>query len=135
MEFDKNILYISKVALKGMLLQAKQLPRFWKLSKLDGMVWMVTVVTVVLVGIDVGLLAGLLTSLASILLLTIEPYTCLLGHVTNTDLYLDVNRYNGVSLHSQKFSKNRENSLQSLLMLLHRRRNSVGLKYFTTAAA
>ncbi|XP_043289750.1 solute carrier family 26 member 6 [Venturia canescens] len=83
------------VALKGMLMQAKQLPRFWKLSKLDGMVWIVTLLTVVIVGIDIGLLVGLLTSLASILLLTMEPYMCLLGHVPNTDLYLDVNRYEG----------------------------------------
>ncbi|KAF7995780.1 hypothetical protein HCN44_006887 [Aphidius gifuensis] len=84
------------VALKGMLMQAKQLKRFWKLSKLDGMVWIVTVLTVVLVGIDIGLLAGLLTSLVSILLLSIKPYTCLLGHVPNTDLYLDMNRYKGI---------------------------------------
>ncbi|KAK0090530.1 hypothetical protein PV325_012584 [Microctonus aethiopoides] len=83
------------VALKGMLMQAKQLTRFWKLSKLDGIVWIVTVLTVVLVSIDVGLLAGLITSLASILLLSIKPYVCLLGHVPNTDLYLDISRYQG----------------------------------------
>lgn len=80
-----------------MLMQAKQLERFWKLSKLDGMVWIVTVLSVVLIGIDIGLLAGLLTSLASILLLSIKPYACLLGHVPNTDLYLDMNRYKGAS--------------------------------------
>ncbi|XP_011313733.1 solute carrier family 26 member 6 isoform X1 [Fopius arisanus] len=84
------------VALKGMLLQAKQLPRFWRLSKLDGMVWIVTVLTVVLIGIDIGLLAGLLTSVASILLLSIKPYACLLGHVPNTDLYLDLTRYKSI---------------------------------------
>lgn len=78
-------------------MQSKQLARFWILSKLDGMVWIVTVLTVVLIGIDIGLLAGLLTSLVSILLLSIKPYTCLLGHVPNTDLYLDMNRYKGVS--------------------------------------
>ncbi|KAK0167847.1 hypothetical protein PV327_001704 [Microctonus hyperodae] len=85
------------VALKGMLMQAKQLSRFWKLSKLDGIVWIVTVLTVVLVSIDVGLLAGLITSLASILLLSIKPYVCLLEHIPNTDLYLDVSRYRGTA--------------------------------------
>lgn len=79
-------------------MQAKQLSRFWKLSKLDGIVWIVTVLTVVLVSIDVGLLAGLITSLASILLLSIKPHICLLGRVPNTDLYLDVSRYRGVCL-------------------------------------
>ncbi|XP_034941936.1 solute carrier family 26 member 6-like isoform X2 [Chelonus insularis] len=83
------------VALKGMLLQAKQLRRFWKVSKLDGITWIVTFLVVVLVGIDIGLLFGLLTSLASILFLSIKSYSCLLGHVPNTDLYLDISRYKG----------------------------------------
>ncbi|XP_011313736.1 sulfate transporter isoform X3 [Fopius arisanus] len=95
-DIDSNQELFAMVALKGMLLQAKQLPRFWRLSKLDGMVWIVTVLTVVLIGIDIGLLAGLLTSVASILLLSIKPYACLLGHVPNTDLYLDLTRYKSI---------------------------------------
>lgn len=110
-DWEKNVWILffwhDQVALKGMLLQAKQLPRFWRLSRLDGMVWILTFLSVVLVGIDVGLLAGLLTSLASILLLTIEPYTCLLGHVPSTDLYLDVNRYKGVRRRCNTKTKNK----------------------------
>ncbi|XP_015604071.1 solute carrier family 26 member 6 isoform X2 [Cephus cinctus] len=85
------------VALKGMLQQAKQLIKFWNLSKLDACVWIVTVLTVVLISIDIGLLTGLLVSLATILLQSIKPYTCLLGHIPNTDLYLDLNRYKGTT--------------------------------------
>ncbi|XP_021939110.1 solute carrier family 26 member 10 isoform X2 [Zootermopsis nevadensis] len=81
------------VALKGMLLQAKDLPSFWRLSKLDGLVWIITFLTVVLVDIDYGLLVGLGLSLASILVQSMKPYTCLLGVMPNIDLYLDCTRY------------------------------------------
>ncbi|KAI4489871.1 PREDICTED: solute carrier family 26 member 10 [Polistes canadensis] len=81
------------VALKGMLQQATQLIKFWKLSKTDAVIWIVTFLIVILVNIDIGLLAGLLVSLASVLLQSIRPYTCLLGHIPNSDLYLDLNRY------------------------------------------
>ncbi|KAG7190053.1 hypothetical protein KM043_006199 [Ampulex compressa] len=81
------------VALKGMFQQANQFLKFWKLNKCDAVIWIVTFLLVILVNIDVGLLAGLLTSLAIILLQSIRPYICLLGHIPNTDFYLDLGRY------------------------------------------
>lgn len=87
----------SQVALKGMFVQAKQLVKFWKLSKSDAIIWIVTFLIVTLVNIDIGLLAGLLVSLVIILLQTIRSYTCLLGHIPHTDLYLDLDRYKAVS--------------------------------------
>nr|CAD7577435.1 unnamed protein product [Timema californicum] len=83
------------VALKGMLMQALQLPKFWRLSTLDGVVWLATFITVVFIDIDYGLLAGIVLSLVSIFIQGMKPYTCLLGIVPSTDLYLDVNRYKG----------------------------------------
>ncbi|XP_032674737.1 solute carrier family 26 member 10 isoform X2 [Odontomachus brunneus] len=81
------------VALKGMFVQAKELVKFWKLSKSDASIWIVTFLIVTLINIDIGLLAGLLMSLTIILLQTIRSYTCLLGHIPHTDLYLDLDRY------------------------------------------
>ncbi|XP_049820981.1 prestin-like isoform X2 [Aethina tumida] len=81
------------VALKGMLIQATALLNFWRLSKMDAIVWLITFLTVIGIGIDVGLLAGVIASLISILLLTFKPYTCLLGHISRTDLYLDTSKY------------------------------------------
>nr|CAD7432363.1 unnamed protein product [Timema monikensis] len=83
------------VALKGMLMQALQLPKFWRLSTLDGVVWLATFITVVFIDIDYGLLAGIVLSLVSIFIQGMKPYTCLLAIVPSTDLYLDVNRYKG----------------------------------------
>ncbi|XP_076677233.1 prestin isoform X2 [Andrena cerasifolii] len=84
------------VALKGMFQQASQLIKFWKLNKYDAAIWIVTFLMVVIVSIDIGLLMGIMISLAIILLQSIKPYTCLLGHIPNTDLYLDSSRFKAV---------------------------------------
>nr|XP_034179189.1 prestin isoform X3 [Osmia lignaria] len=81
------------VALKGMFQQANQLMKFWKLSKYDAIIWIVTFLIVVIVSIDIGLLSGIILSLGIILLQSLRPYTCLLGHIPNTDLYLDLSRF------------------------------------------
>lgn len=65
---------------------------------MDALVWLSTFLAVVLVGIDIGLLVGVLMSLISIFLLGFKPYTCLLGSVAGTDFYLDTKRYKGVSM-------------------------------------
>lgn len=83
-------------------MQAKDLVRFWKLSKFDALIWILTFLACVLCDIDVGLLVGVIMSLAVIFIQGIKPYTCLLGAVTDTDLYLDMNRYKGVSYSSKK---------------------------------
>lgn len=80
-----------------MFQQANQLIKFWKLSKADAVIWIVTFLIVTFINIDIGLLVGLLISLAIIFLQTIRPYTCLLGHIPHTDLYLDIDRYKAVS--------------------------------------
>lgn len=83
------------VSLKGMFVQVKDLPRFWRLSKLDAMVWLITFLTVTIVNIDIGLAAGLLASVGALFCRSQKPYTCLLGRMPNTDLYLDIKRYRG----------------------------------------
>lgn len=57
---------------------------------------MATFLTVVIVSIDVGLVVGIIFSLASIFIRGMKPYICILGHVPNTDLYLDIKRYKAV---------------------------------------
>lgn len=76
-----------------MFLQVIDFWKFWKLSKIDALVWMGTFLTVVFIGIDIGLLCGIALSLASVFFLSFKPHTCLLGQVPNTDFYLDITRY------------------------------------------
>ncbi|CAG9126351.1 unnamed protein product [Plutella xylostella] len=81
------------VSLKGMFVQVTELGKFWKLSKLDALVWIVTFVVTCFVSIDIGLGAGLLASVGSLFCRSQARYTCLLGRVADTDLYLDCKRY------------------------------------------
>lgn len=78
-------------------MQVKDFFRFFKLSKLDGVVWLSTFLTTVIVSIDLGLLVGVVMSLMSIMILEFKPYVCLFGHIPHTDLYLDISKYSSVS--------------------------------------
>ncbi|KAF5276712.1 hypothetical protein FQR65_LT16239 [Abscondita terminalis] len=78
------------VTLKPMIMQFTSLKKYWKLSKWDVLVWIVTFFTTTLVGIDYGLLAGILVSLMSMFIRGQKAHTCLLGVVPETDLYLDM---------------------------------------------
>ncbi|CAB3367199.1 Hypothetical predicted protein [Cloeon dipterum] len=80
-------------ALRKILLQVTDLPRFWRHSRLDGMVWIIVFLCVVIIDIDYGLLIGVILSIGAIFLQGLKAYTCLVGNIPGTDLYLDVNRY------------------------------------------
>ncbi|XP_058060791.1 solute carrier family 26 member 10-like [Anopheles bellator] len=84
------------VSLKGLLMQVTQLKGFWRQSPIDGMVWILTFLSVVAFAIDIGLLVGIVLSICCIFFRALKPYTCLLGNVPNTDIYLDLNRYEGL---------------------------------------
>lgn len=48
---------------------------------------------VVIVSIDIGLLVGIILSISCIFFKGMRPYSCILGKIPDTDLYLDVSRY------------------------------------------
>uniref|UniRef100_A0A1B6D5J8 STAS domain-containing protein n=2 Tax=Clastoptera arizonana TaxID=38151 RepID=A0A1B6D5J8_9HEMI len=84
------------VALKGVLLQAKDVFRIWKLSPLDGIVWVTTYLTVILVEIDIGLLVGVLVSNLVLCIRGIKPNIYRLCHLANTEMYVDPHRFSKV---------------------------------------
>ncbi|KFB34784.1 Slc26a5 [Anopheles sinensis] len=88
------------VSLKGLLMQVTQVKSFWQQSYIDGLVWILTFLSVVLFAIDIGLLVGIVLSVCCIFFRALKPYTCLLGNVPYTDIYLDVNRYDGLIQHA-----------------------------------
>lgn len=81
------------VALKSMFLQVLDLPKFYRQSVLEAAVWVVTFLGVVLIDIDVGLLAGVLVSLAVLYIKGCKSYSCLLGSVPNTGIYVDLSTH------------------------------------------
>lgn len=81
------------VALKGMFLQFGDLKKIWAVSRADAMIWITSFLGVVIIDIDYGLLMGIIASLLVLLGRSQQPKTARLGHVPNTDLYLDVSKY------------------------------------------
>ena len=66
------------VALKSMLLQVYDLPKFYKRDKLDGALWIFTFIATVLMDIDLGLYAG---TGANLILLVYRSYATTLEEV------------------------------------------------------
>lgn len=86
------------VALKGVLLQVKDIVNIWQMSALDGIVWICTYVTVIIVEIDIGLLVGLIVSIVTILFRGLRPYVYRLSRLPNTDIYVERSKYGKVRL-------------------------------------
>ncbi|XP_053674671.1 prestin-like [Anopheles nili] len=87
---------IIAVSVQGLLMQAKDLPKFWRQGFFDGVTWVLTFVSVVFISIDIGLLVGFTLSVSSIFFKALKPYMCLMGNVPNSDVYLDLSRYEGL---------------------------------------
>lgn len=81
------------VALKGLLLQVLDFPNIWNKSKTDGIVWMVTYVTVIMLDIDSGLLVGVVVSLLFVFVKGVLIEVHVLGRLPNTDLYVRLDLY------------------------------------------
>ncbi|XP_058834209.1 anion exchange transporter-like [Topomyia yanbarensis] len=88
---------IIAVSLKGLLLQVTQYVGFWRRSYLDGILWMGTFVTIVLVSIDVGIVVGLGLSFLYTAIRWTQSYTSQLENIPNTDLYVDVRSHKGTA--------------------------------------
>ena len=51
------------VALKSMLFQYEDMPKFWKRSRLDGLLWIGSFLATVILDIDTGLVVGIALNL------------------------------------------------------------------------
>jgi solute carrier family 26 protein len=73
-----------------MLWQVNDIRRYYRESKLDALVWIGTFVTVVVVDIDIGLLAGVVLSLFALYMKGFKSYSCMVGRVDGTEIYVDL---------------------------------------------
>lgn len=85
------------MTLKGLLMQVKDFKKFLARSKTDGLVWAATFLVVIVVAIDIGLLVGIILSVLGLLYISLKPHVCILGRVSDTDLYLDIEKYEKAS--------------------------------------
>ncbi|XP_063786060.1 pendrin-like [Pseudophryne corroboree] len=94
---QKSVLAAIVIAnLKGMFWQVLDVPRLWKQNKWDSVIWVFTCIAAIILGLDLGLLAGLVFGLLTIVLRVQFPSCGALGNVPGTDIYKEVKKYKGV---------------------------------------
>lgn len=81
------------VNLKGMLMQVREVPYLWRRDKHDCMIWLVTCVAAILLGLDIGLAVGLGVELISVVLRIQFPRCSVLANFVGTDIYKDKKDY------------------------------------------
>ncbi|XP_025063162.1 pendrin, partial [Alligator sinensis] len=94
---QKSVLAAVVIAnLKGMFMQVCDVPRLWRQNKVDAMIWVFTCVASIILGLDLGLLAGLVFGLLTVVVRVQFPSWGGLGNVPGTDLYKNVKEYKNV---------------------------------------
>ncbi|XP_078399370.1 solute carrier family 26 member 6 [Cetorhinus maximus] len=81
------------INLKGMFEQVTDICHFWRTNKIDLIVWIVTLIFTVLLGMDFGLAASIAFALLTVIFQTQLPKYSILGQVPKTDIYRDVKQF------------------------------------------
>uniref|UniRef100_A0A224Z9J4 Sulfate transporter n=1 Tax=Rhipicephalus zambeziensis TaxID=60191 RepID=A0A224Z9J4_9ACAR len=81
------------VSLKKVFMQVRDFYNYWKISKIDGQVWLVTFFSTVFVEVQLGLVIGVVYSLLTLVYKIQRPSTCILGQIPNTDYFVPVKKY------------------------------------------
>ncbi|XP_070200357.1 prestin-like [Littorina saxatilis] len=84
------------VAMKDLLLQIRNLKPFWHVNKPDFFIWILTAFVSVFGDLDIGLLAGVVFSMVTVLVVSQLAKGTLLGKANNEDVIVDLDR-KGVS--------------------------------------
>ncbi|KFP25382.1 Sulfate transporter, partial [Colius striatus] len=88
---------VTIVNLRGGLRKFRDIPRMWQLSKLDTVVWWITMLSSTLLTTEIGLLVGVCFALLCIIFRTQRPRATLLGKVSNKEIYEDQSAYKQLS--------------------------------------
>lgn len=81
------------VNLRGALRKFLELPKMWNMSKVDTVVWFITMLATALVSTELGLLIGVCFSVICVIVRTQVPRTTVLGHLKGTEIYEDLRKY------------------------------------------
>ncbi|XP_019361998.1 PREDICTED: sulfate transporter-like [Gavialis gangeticus] len=84
---------ITIVNLRGALRKFRDLPKMWCLSKVDTLIWFVTMVASALVSTEIGLLVGVCFSMLCVIFRTQRPEAALLGWVAESEAYEPLSSY------------------------------------------
>ncbi|XP_054156022.1 solute carrier family 26 member 6-like [Oppia nitens] len=91
---DSVLATIISVALRAMLLEIRLFKNYWDVSKIDGSIWLVTFLSVIILDIDYGLYIGLIWSLITLIYKSQRPRNYLLGTVGDQmDVFVPLGKY------------------------------------------
>ncbi|XP_073724658.1 prestin [Misgurnus anguillicaudatus] len=81
------------VNLLGMFKQMRDIPALWRTSKIELAIWLVSFIASVLLGLDYGLVVSMGFAIFTVIYRTQRPKNALLGQISDTGLYFDVDEY------------------------------------------
>ncbi|XP_068554757.1 sulfate transporter isoform X3 [Anas acuta] len=84
---------ITIVNLRGALRKFKDLPKMWHLSRVDTIIWIVTMASSALISTEIGLLVGVCFSMLCVIFRTQKPEAPLLGWVAESETYESLSAY------------------------------------------
>ncbi|XP_069045667.1 solute carrier family 26 member 6 [Lepisosteus oculatus] len=79
--------------LRGMFRQYGDICMLWRTSRVDLLVWVVTLICTLLLNLDLGLAASIAFALLTVIFRTQRPRFSVLGQIPGTEIYLDVETY------------------------------------------
>ena len=88
------------VALHGLYLHVLDLPLYWRVSKYDLFIWIVTFLCTVVINVEIGLACGLAISLLVFVFRTVVVSPVLLGNLPSSEFYVDVKEFDTVAINS-----------------------------------
>ncbi|KAM4038114.1 sulfate transporter isoform 2-T3 [Anomaloglossus baeobatrachus] len=84
---------ITIVNLRGALRKFLDLPKMWKVNKVDTSIWMVTMFSSALISTELGLLIGIVFSMLCVVVRSQNPGVTLLGRVEASEVYESMTIY------------------------------------------
>ncbi|XP_069387947.1 sulfate transporter [Paralichthys olivaceus] len=87
------------VNLRGALRKFTDIPRMWRINRVDASIWLVTMMTSSLVNTELGLLVGVLVSAFCVLGRTQQVQVLELGQASSREHYEDLSSYRGLHTH------------------------------------
>lgn len=91
---QKSVLgVITIVNLRGALCKFRDLPKMWRVSRVDTVIWFITMLSSALISTEIGLLIGVCFSMFCVILRTQKPKISLLGSVEESELFESMSAY------------------------------------------
>ncbi|XP_077117257.1 sulfate transporter-like [Ranitomeya variabilis] len=84
---------ITIISLKGAIMKFGDTPKMWRISRIDTVVWWVSMLASALITTEIGLLVGVCFSMLCVIFRTQRPRATLLGQVSGTEIYEDQFKY------------------------------------------